>query len=134
MNIKIKYNNKENIIKDPKDYQDFIEQFKTIFGIEESLINSMNFYYIDEDNEENILSSDSDLDIFKQMVNDQEIVNCIYVKSNDKNCVVIEENKKNEEIIKNEKDEESKSKDDEEDIIIIGKKVEINKNDLIEIF
>ena len=139
MNVKIKYNNKENIIKDPKDFHDFLNQFKNIFEIQENLINSINFYYIDEDSEHIVFSNDSDLDIFKDLVERQEIVNCVFAKSINQDNYVIEEPKKesikNEEIIKNTEEEDIIMKEIvDNDIIIDESQKEIYMNKLREVY
>ena len=123
MNFKINYNSKEIIIKAPDSFNDFCHQFKILFSISEKTDN-FHFYYIDDDSEENIMSCDEDFNIFKELVETEQAVNCIYCKkinSKDKS--------------KNNKDKEDtkeiKIRKDFEELKLKNEKQINNKNDNI---
>ena len=100
MNLKLNYNNKEIVIPSPQNFNDLLNVFQKSFNINEKLMKSLNFHYIDEDNEENILSNDEDLQIFKENVNEKIVVNCIFGHLiNNDDSKMIEENKNEEEKI-----------------------------------
>ena len=84
MDIILNYNGKETSVKIPENYMELITQFKTIYSINEILLQKMNVYYIDEDNEKIIISNDEDLSVFIDSAKENQIVKCIYCELLDK--------------------------------------------------
>ena len=83
MSLKIRYNDKEVFSMLPSCFAEFINCFKNTFAIDVKILKGINFYYIDEDCEETILSNEEDYEIFKQIKEKNDKINTIYAKRNE---------------------------------------------------
>ena len=84
MNISLNYKDKETTIKMPENYNELLTQFQNAYSLNESIMKKINMFYLDDDNEKNIISGDEDLSFFITSCNEGTIVKCIYCESIDK--------------------------------------------------
>ena len=96
MNIEIKHFDKKIVIPSPKNYIELLNQIQKLFYINKKNINSINIFYLDDDSEENIISCDEDLSIFKELLDTKQAFNSIYNYLRDLNtpsdCIFIKKN------------------------------------------
>ena len=82
MTLKLDYNEQQITTQMPDNFDHLIKKIQILFNINLEKLSTMNLIYIDEDNEEIIISNDEDFNNFKETVENGEAINTIFCKMN----------------------------------------------------
>ena len=82
MTLKLDYNEQQITTQMPDNFDNLIKKIQILFNINLEQLSTMNLIYIDEDNEEIIISNDEDFNNFKETVENGEAINTIFCKMN----------------------------------------------------